>query len=205
MCSLHINGEAHGPDTEVTTCQLHMRKFHDGDTITIEPWRSAAFPVIKDLVVERSAFDKIMQAGGFISVNTGGVPDANTIPVPRDDAEESMDAAACIGCGACVATCKNGSAMLFVAARVSSLAKLPQGKVETLRRAKAMIAKMVRRLSGSACLRSGVSEEYLHLAYRTSEPQIPDGQVQRLTVRKPSPSGVRAAERFRLSSHIRRT
>ena len=127
MCSLHINGEAHGPDTEVTTCQLHMRKFHDGDTITIEPWRSAAFPVIKDLVVERSAFDKIMQAGGFISVNTGGVPDANTIPVPRD---------------AFVATCKNGSAMLFVAARVSSLAKLPQGKVETLRRAKAMIAKM---------------------------------------------------------------
>lgn len=119
-----------------------MRKFHDGDTITIEPWRSAAFPVIKDLVVERSAFDKIMQAGGFISVNTGGVPDANTIPVPRDDAEESMDAAACIGCGACVATCKNGSAMLFVAARVSSLGCLPQGKVETLRRAKAMIAKM---------------------------------------------------------------
>ena len=142
MCSLHINGEAHGPGTEVTTCQLHMRKFHDGDTITIEPWRSAAFPVIKDLVVERSAFDKIMQAGGFISVNTGGVPDANTIPIPRDDAEESMDAAACIGCGACVATCKNGSAMLFVAARVSSLAKLPQGKVETLQRAKAMIAKM---------------------------------------------------------------
>jgi|GEM_PF-63732 len=131
MCSLHINGEAHGPDTEVTTCQLHMRKFHDGDTITIEPWRSAAFPVIKDLVVERSAFDKIMQAGGFISVNTGGVPDANTIPVPRDDAEESMDAAACIGCGACVATCKNGSAMLFVAARVSSLAKLPPGKGRT--------------------------------------------------------------------------
>ena len=142
MCSLTINGIPHGPERQVTTCQLHMRKFHDSDTITIEPWRSAAFPVIKDLVVERSAFDKIMQAGGFISVNTGGVPDANTIPVPRDDAEESMDAAACIGCGACVATCKNGSAMLFVAARVSSLAKLPQGKVETLRRAKAMIAKM---------------------------------------------------------------
>ena len=141
-CSLMINGQAHGPQKGTATCQLHMRKFHDGDTITIEPWRSAAFPVIKDLVVERSAFDKIMQAGGFISVNTGGVPDANTIPVPRDDAEESMDAAACIGCGACVATCKNGSAMLFVAARVSSLAKLPQGKVETLRRAKAMIAKM---------------------------------------------------------------
>ena len=142
MCSVHINGEAHGPDTEVTTCQLHMRKFHDGDTITIEPWRSAAFPVIKDLVVERSAFDKIMQAGGFISVNTGGVPDANTIPVPRDDAEESMDAAACIGCGACVAACKNGSAMLFVSSKVSQLALLPQGRPEAARRAKAMIAKM---------------------------------------------------------------
>lgn len=142
MCSLYINGHPHGPVQGITTCQLHMRKFNDGDTITIEPWRSAAFPVIKDLVVERSAFDKILQAGGFVSVNTGGVPDANTIPVPRDDAEESMDAAACIGCGACVATCKNGSAMLFVAARVSSLAKLPQGKVETLQRAKAMIAKM---------------------------------------------------------------
>lgn len=142
MCSLHINGEAHGPDTEITTCQLHMRKFSDGQTITIEPWRSAAFPVIKDLVVERDAFEKIMQAGGFISVNTGGIPDANAIPIPHEDAEESMDAAACIGCGACVATCKNGSAMLFVAARVSTLAKLPQGKVETLNRAKAMVAKM---------------------------------------------------------------
>lgn len=141
-CSLHINGEPHGPDSGITTCQLHMRKFRDGDTITVEPWRSAAFPVIKDLVVDRHAFDKIMQAGGFISVNTGGVPDANTIPVPRDNAEESMDAAACIGCGACVATCKNGSAMLFVSARVSSLAKLPQGDIESLRRAKAMIAKM---------------------------------------------------------------
>jgi succinate dehydrogenase / fumarate reductase iron-sulfur subunit len=142
MCSLYINGEAHGPDSEITTCQLHMRKFKDGDTITIEPWRSAAFPVIRDLVVERGAFDKILQAGGFVSVNTGGVPDANSIPIPRDDAEESMDAAACIGCGACVATCKNGSAMLFVSARVSSLALLPQGKVEGARRAKAMVAKM---------------------------------------------------------------
>jgi succinate dehydrogenase / fumarate reductase iron-sulfur subunit len=142
MCSLHINGEAHGPDSEITTCQLHMRKFKDGDTITIEPWRSAAFPVIKDLAVDRSAFDKILQAGGFVSVNTGGVPDANSIPIPKKDSDESMDAAACIGCGACVATCKNGSAMLFVAARVSSLAKLPQGKVEGARRAKAMVAKM---------------------------------------------------------------
>jgi succinate dehydrogenase / fumarate reductase iron-sulfur subunit len=142
MCSLHINGEAHGPDSEITTCQLHMRKFKDGDTITIEPWRSAAFPVIKDLAVDRGAFDKILQAGGFVSVNTGGVPDANSTPIAKKDADESMDAAACIGCGACVATCKNGSAMLFVAARVSSLAKLPQGRVEGARRAKAMVAKM---------------------------------------------------------------
>ncbi|MDL2319576.1 succinate dehydrogenase/fumarate reductase iron-sulfur subunit [Alistipes sp. OttesenSCG-928-B03] len=142
MCSLYINGYAHGPDSEITTCQLHMRKFRDGDTITIEPWRSAAFPVIKDLTVERNAFDKILQAGGYVSVNTGGVPDGNSIPVPKADAEESMDAAACIGCGACVATCKNASAMLFVAARVSSLARLPQGKPEGARRAKAMVAKM---------------------------------------------------------------
>ncbi len=142
MCSLYINGRAHGPDSEITTCQLHMRKFRDGDTITIEPWRSAAMPVIKDLAVERNALDKILQAGGYVSVNTGGVPDANTIPVPREKAEESMDAAACVGCGACIATCKNGSAMLFVAARVSSLALLPQGKIERARRAKEMVAKM---------------------------------------------------------------
>lgn len=141
-CSLYINGRAHGPDDEVTTCQLHMRKFKDGDTITIEPWRSHGFPVIKDLVVDRQAFDKILQAGGYVSVGTGGVPDANAIPIPREKAEESMDGAACIGCGACVATCKNGSAMLFVAARVSSLALLPQGKVEGAKRAKAMVAKM---------------------------------------------------------------
>jgi succinate dehydrogenase / fumarate reductase iron-sulfur subunit len=142
MCSLYINGRAHGPDDEVTTCQLHMRKFKDGDTITIEPWRSAAFPVVKDLVVNRYAFDQILQSGGFVSVNTGGVPDGNAIPVAKPDSDEAMDAAACIGCGACVATCKNGSAMLFVSARVSSLAKLPQGKVEASRRAKAMVAKM---------------------------------------------------------------
>lgn len=141
-CSLYINGRAHGPDNDITTCQLHMRKFKDGDTITIEPWRSAGFPVIKDLVVNRGAFDQILQAGGFISVNTGGVPDANAIPVKKEDADKSMDAAACVGCGACVATCKNGSAMLFVAARVSTLALLPQGKVEAARRAKAMVAKM---------------------------------------------------------------
>ena len=157
MCSLHINGRAHGPDDEVTTCQLHMRKFRDGETITIEPWRSAAFPVIKDLTVDRNAFDKILQAGGFVSVNTGGVPDANTIPVPKPDAEESMDAAACIGCGACVATCKNGSAMLFVSARVSSLAKLPQGKIEGARRAKAMMAKMDE-LGFGNCTNTGACE-----------------------------------------------
>jgi succinate dehydrogenase / fumarate reductase iron-sulfur subunit len=141
-CSLYINGRAHGPDDEVTTCQLHMRKFKDGDTITIEPWRAKGFPVIKDLVVDRQAYDKILQAGGYVSVRTGGVPDGNVIPIPYEKAEESMDGAACIGCGACAATCKNGSAMLFVAARVSSLALLPQGQVEGAKRAKAMVAKM---------------------------------------------------------------
>ena len=142
MCSLYINGHPHGPDSEITTCQLHMRKFNDGDTITVEPWRSAAFPVIKDLMVDRRAYDKIIQAGGFVSVNTGGVPDANAIPIPKRDADLAMDAASCIGCGACAAACKNGSAMLFVAAKVSQLALLPQGKVEAAARAKAMVAKM---------------------------------------------------------------
>ena len=142
MCSLYVNGHAHGPDSLVTTCQLHMRKFNDGQTITVEPWRSGGFPVIKDLVVDRMAFDKIIQAGGFVSINTGGVPDANSIAIPRHDAEEAMDAAACIGCGACVATSKNSSAMLFVSAKVSQLALLPQGKPEAARRAKNMVAKM---------------------------------------------------------------
>jgi succinate dehydrogenase / fumarate reductase iron-sulfur subunit len=142
MCSLFINGRAHGPDDDITTCQLHMRKFHDGETITIEPWRSGGFPIIRDLMVDRSAYDKIMQAGGFVSVSTGGVPDANAIPIPKADADEAMDAAACIGCGACAATCKNGSAMLFVSAKVSQLALLPQGKAEAAKRAKAMVAKM---------------------------------------------------------------
>ena len=141
-CSLYINGRAHGPDDRVTTCQLFMRHFKDGETITVEPFRSAAFPIIKDLVVDRNAFDKILQAGGFISVRTGSAQDANAILVPHDMAEESMDAASCVGCGACVATCRNGSAMLFVAARVSSLALLPQGKIESSRRARAMVAKM---------------------------------------------------------------
>ncbi|GAB6012587.1 succinate dehydrogenase/fumarate reductase iron-sulfur subunit [Viscerimonas tarda] len=142
MCSLYVNGHPHGPDEDVTTCQLHMRKFKDGETITIEPWRSAAFPVIRDLMVDRNAFDKIIQAGGYVSINTGGVPDANAIPISKIDADEAMDSASCIGCGACVAACKNGSAMLFVSAKVSQLALLPQGKVEAARRAKAMVAKM---------------------------------------------------------------
>ena len=142
MCSLYINGHPHGPDEDVTTCQLHMRKFKDGETITIEPWRSAGFPVIRDLMVDRTAFDKIMQAGGYVSVNTGGVPDANAIPISKIDADEAMDSASCIGCGACVAACKNASAMLFVSAKVSQFALLPQGRVEGARRAKAMVAAM---------------------------------------------------------------
>jgi succinate dehydrogenase / fumarate reductase, iron-sulfur subunit len=157
MCSLFINGRAHGPDDDITTCQLHMRKFKDGDTITVEPWRAVGFPIIKDLMVDRSAFDKILQAGGFISVNTGGIPDANSIPIPKDDADEAMDAASCIGCGACVATCKNSSAMLFVAAKVSQLALLPQGKVEAKRRAKNMIAKMDE-LGFGNCTNTGACE-----------------------------------------------
>ena len=141
-CSLFINGRPHGPDDAVTTCQLHMRKFKDGETITVEPWRSGAFPVVKDLIVDRNAFEKIIQAGGFISVNTGGTPDANSISISHDKVEEAMDAAQCIGCGACVAACKNASAMLFVAAKVSHLATLPQGKIEATQRVKAMIDKM---------------------------------------------------------------
>ena len=157
MCNLYINGHPHGPDEGVTTCQLHMRRFNDGDTITIEPWRSAGFPIIKDLMVDRSAYDKIIQAGGYISVNTGGVPDANAIPIPHEDAEMAMDAAACIGCGACVATCKNGSAMLFVAAKVSQLALLPQGRPEAAKRAKAMVAKM-EELGFGNCTNTGACE-----------------------------------------------
>ena len=142
MCSLYVNGHPHGQATGATTCQLYMRRFHDGETITIEPWRSAGFPVIRDLMVDRTAYDKIMQAGGFVSVNTGGVPDANAIAIPKENADLAMDAASCIGCGACAAACNNGSAMLFVSAKVSQLALLPQGRVEAARRAKAMVAKM---------------------------------------------------------------
>ena len=157
MCSLYVNGHPHGPDEDITTCQLHMRKFHDGETITIEPWRSAGFPVIRDLMVDRSAFDKIMQAGGYVSVNTGGVPDANAIPIPKADADEAMESASCIGCGACVAACKNGSAMLFVSAKVSQFALLPQGRTEAARRAKAMLAKMDE-LGFGNCTNTGACE-----------------------------------------------
>ena len=143
MCSMFINGEAHGPDRGITTCQLHMRTFKDGDTITVEPWRAKAFPVIKDLMVDRSAFDRVIQAGGYVSVNTSGnTLDANAILVPKADADAAFDAATCIGCGACVATCKNASAMLFVSAKVSQLALLPQGKVEAAERVQNMVRQM---------------------------------------------------------------
>ena len=142
MCSMYINGKPHGPKDAITTCQLHMRSFKDGDTIVVEPWRAKSFPVQKDLVVDRSAFDRIIQAGGYVSVSTGGVPDANEIPIPKVIVDEAMDAAACIGCGACVAACKNASAMLFTAAKVSQLALLPQGQVERKTRVEKMVAQM---------------------------------------------------------------
>ena len=158
MCSLFINGEAHGPDRGVTTCQLHMRMFKDGDTITIEPWRATAFPVIKDLIVDRTAFERIQQAGGYISVNTSGnTQDANAIPIPKYDADRSMDAAACIGCGACVATCKNSSAMLFVSAKVSQFALLPQGRVEATERVMNMVNQMELEGFGN-CTNTGACE-----------------------------------------------
>ena len=158
MCSLFINGEAHGPDRGVTTCQLHMRMFKDGDIITIEPWRATAFPVIKDLMVDRSAFERIQQAGGYISVNTSGnTQDANAIPIPKYDADRSMDAAACIGCGACVATCKNSSAMLFVSAKVSQFALLPQGRVEATERVLNMVNQMELEGFGN-CTNTGACE-----------------------------------------------
>ncbi|MDV6235324.1 succinate dehydrogenase/fumarate reductase iron-sulfur subunit [Leptospira ellisii] len=141
-CNLMINGQAHGPHQGVTSCQLHMRSFKDGDTVYVEPWRAKAFPVIKDLVVDRSAFDRIIQSGGFISINTGGAPDANALPIPKVDADVAMDAATCIGCGACVASCKNASAMLFVSAKITHLGLLPQGKVEQKERVKKMINAM---------------------------------------------------------------
>jgi len=153
MCSLYINGHPHGP-LQTTTCQLHMRSFSDGETITVEPWRATAFPILKDLVTDRSAFDRIIQAGGYISVNTGGTPDANEIPIPKDVVSEAMDAASCIGCGACVAACKNASAMLFVSAKVAHLGKLPQGQVERSTRVQKMVAQMDEEGFG-ACTNTG--------------------------------------------------
>lgn len=158
MCSMHINGEAHGPGRGITTCQLHMRSFKDGETIYIEPWRSAAFPVIKDLVTDRSSFDRIIQAGGYVSVNTSGnTIDANAIPIPKVDADEAFDAATCIGCGACVATCTNSSAMLFVSAKVSQLALLPQGQVERKERVLKMVSQMDEEGFGN-CTNTGACE-----------------------------------------------
>ena len=142
MCSMVINGRPHGPMKGTTTCQLHMRHFKNGDTITVEPWRAKAFPVIKDLVVDRSSFDRIIQSGGYVSVNTGSAPDGNAIPIPKSVAEEAFDAAACIGCGACVASCKNASASLFVSAKISQLSLLPQGQPEKNERVKNMVAQM---------------------------------------------------------------
>ena len=157
MCSMYINGRPHGPKHGVTTCQLHMRSFKDGETIVIEPWRAAAFPVLKDLVVDRSSFDRIMAAGGFISVNTGNAQDANALPISKDDADEAFSSAACIGCGACVAACKNASAMLFVSAKVSQLSLLPQGQPERKDRVLKMVAQMEEEGFGS-CTNTGACE-----------------------------------------------
>ncbi|MEO1449829.1 MAG: succinate dehydrogenase/fumarate reductase iron-sulfur subunit, partial [Bacteroidota bacterium] len=156
-CGLVINGQAHGPNRRTTTCQLHMRSFSDGDTIYVEPWRAKAFPVIKDLMVDRTSFDAIIESGGFVSVNTGSAPDANEIPVSKDVANEAMNAAECIGCGACVASCKNASAMLFVSAKVSHLGTLPQGQPERMRRVQAMVQTMDEAGFGN-CTNTGACE-----------------------------------------------
>lgn len=142
MCSLMVNGQPHGPDDAITVCQLHMRSFSDGDTVVIEPWRAAAFPVLRDLIVDRGAFDRIQQAGGYVSVNTGGAPDANALPIAKEEADVAFRAATCIGCGACVAACPNASAMLFVAAKIGQLGHLPQGQPERQRRALNMVGQM---------------------------------------------------------------
>jgi succinate dehydrogenase / fumarate reductase iron-sulfur subunit len=157
MCGFMINGIAHGPQRGTTVCQLHMRHFHDGQELWLEPWRAKAFPVLKDLIVDRSAFDRVIQAGGFISANTGGAPDGNAIPIEKQRADLAMDAAACIGCGACVAACPNASAMLFTSAKISHLALLPQGKPESKRRARGMLAQMQKELFG-ACTNHGECE-----------------------------------------------
>jgi succinate dehydrogenase / fumarate reductase iron-sulfur subunit len=173
MCSLVVNGVAHGPDRGTTVCQLHMRRFRDGETITIEPWRAKAFPVVKDLVVDRSAFDRIIAAGGYVSVNVGGAPDGNSIPIPKDRAETAMDSAACIGCGACVAACKNASAHLFMSAKISHLALLPQGAVESRRRVVSMIEQADKEGFGS-CSNEGECEA-------VCPKEIPISNIARMT------------------------
>ena len=175
-CSMVINGKPHGPQHRTTTCQLHMRSFKDGDTVCIEPWRAKAFPLIRDLVVDRSAFDRIIEAGGYVSVNTGSAPDANAIPIGKQAADAAMDAAECIGCGACVAACPNGSAMLFTAAKVSHLAALPQGQAERYQRVQRMVQQMDDELFGActnygecqdACPKAISSVSYTHLTLPT--------------------------------------
>lgn len=172
-CGLVVNGVAHGPKAATTTCQLFMRHYRDGDVITVEPWRARAFPVVKDLVVDRSAFDRIMAAGGYVSVDTGSAPEANAMPVPKEDAERAMDSAACIGCGACVAACKNASAVLFVGAKINHLALLPQGRPERARRVLAMVAQMEKEGFG-ACSNEGECEA-------VCPKEISVANIQRLT------------------------
>jgi succinate dehydrogenase / fumarate reductase iron-sulfur subunit len=175
MCSMMINGQAHGPDRGTTTCQLHMRRFNDGEVITIEPWRAQAFPVVRDLVVNRSAFDRIIQSGGFVSVNTGNAPDGNSVPVPGRKQEVAMDAAACIGCGACVASCKNASAMLFVSAKVSQLSVLPQGRHARPQHGRSDGSRGLWFLHQHIRMRSSLPGRNQCLPYRPAQPGISQG------------------------------
>lgn len=191
MCSMVINGRPHGPNPATTTCQLHMRSFHDGDTITVEPWRASAFPVVRDLVVDRSALDRIIAAGGYIGVSTGSAPEANAIPIPKGDADQAMDAAQCIGCGACVAACPNASAMLFTAAKVTHLGMLPQGQAERYRRALAMVERMD--LEGfGGCTNFGECQEACPKQIRVETIARLNGDYLRATLRS-RPAGAATA------------
>ena len=199
MCGSVVNGRPHGPEKGTTLCQLHMRHFSDGDTIVIEPWRARAFPVIKDLVVDRSALDKIIAAGGYISANTGGAQDANAILIPQETAELAMDAAACIGCGACVAACPNASAMLFTGAKISQLALLPQGKPEAARRALVHGAQdgrtLLRQLHQRKGMRGGMPQGNLHHQHRAPEPRVSQGGLFLLYPIDSHPAGGRESDR----------